>query len=285
MIIDAHVHLWDPSDGHFAWMADPAFERMRRRFGPEDLLPALTAAGVGSAVVVQARHDLHETRDLLKSAAQHDRIAGVVGWVDLCSPAVDEQLEQLLNGPAGDRLVGIRHPVCDEPPGWLLQPAVARGLNAVSGRGLAFDLLVEADMWADAVEVARRLPGTRFVLDHLGFPEWTDPGDRWLDMMRALEGLPNVWCKVSGIPVVSPLMAGVHAIEMLGPDRCIAGSDWPLSLLVGDGDYTDVWGRLEPLLAGLSLAERDAVTSGAASAAYLLRGSVHDQPHPERSPL
>ena len=82
MIVDAHQHFWDPARAEYAWMTDDVAP-LRRRFGPEDLEPLLREHGVTGTVVVQARHSLDETRDLLAIAASTPFVLGVVGWVDL----------------------------------------------------------------------------------------------------------------------------------------------------------------------------------------------------------
>jgi L-fuconolactonase len=60
----------------------------------------------------------------------------VVGWVDLTSPSVGDDLDELLDGSTGRWLAGIRHQVHDEPdPDWLRRDDVRRGLAAVQRRG------------------------------------------------------------------------------------------------------------------------------------------------------
>jgi len=141
-IVDAHHHFWDPARADYPWMTDE-LAAIRRRFGPEDLRPLLAANGVDRTVLVQARSDQGETRELLATAAQHEFIEGVVGWIDLAAPDVAEQVASLRAGPGGTKLVAIRHQVHDEAdPEWLGRPEVRRGLAAVGEAGLAYDLLV-----------------------------------------------------------------------------------------------------------------------------------------------
>lgn len=130
MRIDAHHHLWDLSRRPQEWL-EP-LGPIHRSFGVDDLPP-----GFDHTVLVQVLADLDETREFLALAAASDRIAGVVGWVDLTAPDVGDVLDSL---PAG--LVGVRHLVQAEPdPRWLLRPDVQRGLRAVGARGLVYDLL------------------------------------------------------------------------------------------------------------------------------------------------
>jgi len=111
LVIDAHHHFWDPAKATYPWMTD-ALASIRRRFGPEDLRPLLPANGVDRTILVQTRSSLDETREFLATAAEHDFIAGVVGWVDLTAD-VPKQLARLRSEPGGAKLVGIRHQVHD----------------------------------------------------------------------------------------------------------------------------------------------------------------------------
>src|SRR4051795_6298181 len=105
--VDAHHHLWDLSVRDLPWLAGPAMAPLRRTFTVSDLADA--AHGIDATVVVQTVPVLDETRELLASAAEHELIAGVVGWVDLTAAGVGETLAALQGGA----LVGIRHQVQD----------------------------------------------------------------------------------------------------------------------------------------------------------------------------
>ena len=227
MIVDAHQHFWDPASAEYPWMTDEVAV-LRRRFGPDDLEPLLREHGVAGTVVVQARHSLDETRELLAIAAATPFVVGVVGWLDLTGH-VEEQLGEL-----GGTLVGVRHLVHDEPDGaWLLREDVQRGLAAVGEAGLAYDLLVRTRELPAAVETVRRHPGTKFVLDHAGKRPHED--ESWERHVRALADLPNVACKLSGLLTEQkPAATAAQALEWFGPERCMFGSDWPVCLLAGN---------------------------------------------------
>src|SRR5258706_10969307 len=132
--IDSHHHFWDPARRSYPWMVGDALDPIRKPFGPADLVPELAAQGVSGTVLVQTVSSLEETREFLALAAAGEFIWGVVGWVDLTSARVGDELDALRDGPGGDRLVGIRHQVHDETdPDWLRRADVRRGLAAGEG--------------------------------------------------------------------------------------------------------------------------------------------------------
>lgn len=279
-IVDAHHHLWDPSAASYPWMAGEAMSPIRRPFTVADLEEVAGAGGVCRTVLVQARPDLSESVDLLALAGRHDIVAGVVGWVDLTSPDVAGQVERLRASPGGDRLVGIRPMAQFEPDErWLLRPDVARGLDAVTRAGLAFDLLVTVRELPSAVELVRANPGTTFVLDHIAKPPIAS-GDltRWAAELAPLGELENVCCKVSGLVTeaawadwsVDDLRSPIRtALEVFGEDRLIFGSDWPVCLLAAS--YEQVLAAARTCLASLGAAAQRRVFGGNARVAYRLR--------------
>jgi L-fucono-1,5-lactonase len=245
VIVDAHHHFWDPAKADYPWMTDEVAP-LRRRFGAEDLEPLARVHGVGGTVVVQARQSLDETRELLAIAASTPFVAGVVGWVDLTAD-VHAQL-----GEFDGALVGVRHQVHDEPDAeWLLRDDVQSGLAAVGEAGLVYDLLVRVRELPSAIETVRRHPGMRFVLDHVAkAPRDPDAHADWERLVKRLAELPNVACKISGLfTEADPQGTADRALRWFGPERCMFGSDWPVSTLASEyGDALQVVGSDEWVL-------------------------------------
>ncbi|NWD48215.1 amidohydrolase family protein [Pseudomonas gingeri] len=241
-IIDTHQHFWDLSTGSYPWMAGDEMRALRRNFGPDDLQPLLADNGVSSTIIVQCRHDLAETRDLLAIAATHDFVIGVVGWVNLESGDVPEQIAALRALTGGDKLVGIRHNVHDEAdPDWLCRSAVQEAVGAVINAGLTFDLLVRSRELPAATLLVRRYPQGRFVLDHLAKPPIAEGfSPAWREAFELLAENDNVWCKVSGLVTEADTNScGADtfdlytrtALTVFGPERILFGSDWPVCTL------------------------------------------------------
>jgi L-fuconolactonase len=290
MTVDAHHHLWDPSPGEYPWMTGP-FAPLRREYGPRHLIPQLAAHDVRATVVVQARADLSETRDLLGLSARHEFIAGVVGWVDLTSRHVTRQLTDLRAGPGGQRLVGVRHNAADETdPRWLLRADVSRGLDAVADAGLAFDLEVTPRELAASAQLALAHPSLRLVLDHLGKPPVAAGGSaEWRHGFARLASAGNVWCKLSGLVTeadwagwtvadLAPYIS--EAVHRFGVSRLLFGSDWPVCELAAS--YGQVRGAVRDALADMDRPQADRIFGLNAIDVYRLNirpispGGTHD---------
>jgi L-fuconolactonase len=252
---------------------------IRRPFTTDDLAPLLADADIGATVLVQTRSSLDETREFLATAARTPFIRGVVGWVDLTDPGVADVIALLKAAPGGDRLVGIRHQVHDEPdPNWLLRDDVGRGIRALGAAGLAYDLLVRSRELPAALELTRREPEIRFVIDHLAKPPIGDAElHPWAELVRPFGALDHVACKVSGMVTEadwsgwepSDLAPYVdHVLEVFGPDRLLFGSDWPVCLLAAP--YERVVEAAHSTLARLSPDESAAVFGETASTVYRL---------------
>jgi len=144
---------------------------------------------------VQARQTIEETQWLLELADEHPAIRGVVGWVDLRNPAVDEHLEILCDHT---KLVGIRHVVQDEPDNsFMLQDDFLRGIHKLGRCDLVYDILIVARQLPATLEMISHFPRQRFVLNHIGKPDIrSGEMEPWASQMHELAQHENVWCKV-----------------------------------------------------------------------------------------
>ena len=274
MIVDAHHHFWDPRRRDYPWMGDE-LSPIRRPFAPDDLRPELVQNNVDRTVLVQTVSSLDETREFLETASQTDFVAGVVGWVDLTDPSVAELIASLRSAKGGDRLVGIRHQVHDEPDAsWLLRDDVQRGIAAVGAVGLVYDVLVRTRELPAALATVRAHPEMRFVIDHAAKPRVAGGAwdIAWEKALAPLADEPNVSCKLSGLVTeadwktwtreqLRPYLERV--LDWFGPGRCMFGSDWPVCLLAADyaevmattraivGDDEDVFGSTATRVYGL----------------------------------
>jgi L-fuconolactonase len=275
VVIDAHHHVWDPRARRQAWLdQQPA---LNRRFDLEDFGLACGGLDVTASVLVQVLPSAAETAEFLRLATRPGPVAGVVGWTDLTSPRIGDELARLRALPGGDCLVGIRHLVQDEPDGWLGRPEVRRGIGAVGDAGLCYDLLIRPRQLADALALTAELEDVRFVLDHGAKPAVRSGQlEPWAAQVAELARRPHLTCKLSGL--VSEAGAGWKAAQLrpyvdhlLGcftPERLMFGSDWPVCTAVAG--YPDVLAAVRQLISELTADEQHAVLAGTAVSAYRL---------------
>ena len=277
LTVDAHHHLWKYTPDEFGWIND-SMRALRRDFLPEDLYQVTAQAGVQATVAVQARQSLEETRFLLEVARSSQVIRGVVGWVPLTSPEIPGILDEL---SGQSRLKGLRHVIQDEADeNYILRNDFNRGVAAMSGTGLVYDILIYAKHLPQAAAFVDRHPDQAFVLDHIAKPPITlgEAGlEPWSTNLRELSRRPNVCCKLSGIVTeadwhhwsldsLRPYLDVV--VESFGPGRLMAGSDWPVCL-VATG-YKEWFDTLRAYFASFSETETAAIFGGNAASVYKL---------------
>ena len=270
--IDAHQHYWSLGRGHNDW-PPPALAAIFRDFAPEDLKPHLAAAGMTKTVLVQAAPNLAETEFLLDLAAREETVAAVVGWVDLWSPDVRDDLQRFRQHPKfrGIRpmLQGIEDSFC------ILQPQAIAILKELPELGLRFDALIQPRHLPVIAALADRLPDLPIVVDHAAKP-FISKGiiEPWRADMAALARRENVCVKLSGLVTeagpdwsIDRLRPYVrHLLEVFGPQRIMFGSDWPVVNL--DASYAEWWQAANALLGDLDAAARNAAFSTTAARFY-----------------
>jgi L-fuconolactonase len=279
-VVDAHHHVWDLFVRAQDWLdSSESLAPLRRGFAMTDLHPVAEAAGVTATVLVQTVTVAEETPELLAIAATDPLVAGVVGWTDLTSPSIADTVAELRSRPGGDRLVGFRHQVQEEPdPDWLRRPDVIRGLATLAAAGLTYDLIIRAHQLPAATYAAMAVPELTFVLDHAGKPPIASGQvEPWATELRAFAAWPNTVCKFSGLITEAARGAAPSSLtpftdvilDTFPPDRLMFGSDWPVSLLALS--YAEVVALARGLLAGLSDDDRDAVFRTTAVRTYRIR--------------
>ena len=239
MRIDAHQHFWRYDPAQYPWI--PAGSVLTKDYLPETVADELRRCNFDGCVAIQACQSLEETMWLLQLADEAPIIHGVVGWVDLRSPQVVEQLEQVSQH---DKLVGIRHVVQDEPEdNFMLRHDFQHGINCLAQFDLTYDILIYPRQLPAALRLAENFPDQPFVIDHLAKPLIKDAVlEPWASEIRDLASHPHVMCKISGMITEAkhnrwqaaefvPYLDVV--LNAFGPDRLMFGSDWPVALLSG----------------------------------------------------
>lgn len=273
-MIDAHQHFWQFDPIRDAWI-DETMQVIRRDFLPKDLQPILAANEVAGCVAVQADQSEMETNFLLDLAVKHAFIKGVVGWVDLLDKRVGERLVYFSDNPL---FKGVRHIAQGEADDFLLRRDFQEGISQLANYGLTYDILVYAHQLPAAIQLVKKFPNQKFVLDHIAKPKISKGLDEvWATNIKALAECPNVSCKLSGMVTETtnfewakedfyPFLGVVLAA--FGVNRVMYGSDWPVCLLAAD--YQEQIGIVESYISTFSQSEQDKIMGDNAIAFYNL---------------
>lgn len=270
-IIDAHHHIWEVKN--YPWlMAEPTpkmfgdYEPLRHDYSVDDLKDDFKNQNVVKSVHVQANWDpsnpVGETQ-WLQSVADSDPDGfphGIVAFADMTKPAEAEKLMQAHKQYANTR--GIRHQIFwHEEPLWRYCPRPDMAADADFRR--SFGLLKKLDLSFDlqmfpfhpvqlesCCALLANNPDTRIILVHSGMlplrrPEFLEP---WRAGMRKLAEFDNLWCKISGLALltadwtVEELRPVIEdSVEFFGIERCLFGSNFPLERM---------WASYDTLLDG-----------------------------------
>jgi L-fuconolactonase len=273
-MIDAHLHLWDPAEGSYPWLAD--LPMLRRAYGPTDFDPG--GRELDAVVFVEAGRGagdpLAEVTRVEEIAAGWPLLAGIVAHAPLeAGPRVAPLLDRL----AEHSLVkGIRRNLQDEAPGFALSDGFLVGVGLLARHGFVADICIRSWQIPEVTELARSAPHVTFVLDHLGKPDiragrWQP----WADDLSRLAELGNVVAKLSGLTTeadwttwtprqIVPYL--VHAINVFGASRCMFGSDWPVSTLAVD--YQDWADLVQDAMLAVSPTDRTQILHSVAARVY-----------------
>lgn len=273
MRIDSHQHFWRYDPVQYPWITEK-LAILKRDYLPNDLAPELKKARLDGCVAVQARQTVEESRWLLGLADQHAIIKGVVGWVDLRSSEVEEELAEFT---IHKKFRGVRHVVQDEPDNrFMLGQAFQDGIGKLKEFGLTYDILIFPKQLAAAIELVRKFPEQKFVLDHIAKPLIGNAIiSPWDEQMRELAKHGNVWCKVSGMVTEAKWQKWSQedfrpyldvVFDGFGEDRLMFGSDWPVCLL--SGSYEQVFSLLNDYLKQFPASTREKVMGGNAARFY-----------------
>jgi predicted TIM-barrel fold metal-dependent hydrolase len=303
-ICDAHHHMWASTEHHY-----------NLPYTVEDLL-ADTESGhrVEKTVFVECREryltdgpvafrSVGEVEYVVEAAPGRP-IAGIVGFVDLRAPEVEEVLAALIDAGAG-RFRGIRQiSVWDadptiplarpNDPGMLSDPAFRRGIKALGRAGLSFDAWMYHPQLGELVDLAQSNPDVPIILNHFGgrlrIGGYADREDEvrtdWREAMHKVAACENVSVKLGGTG--SPFF-GMHwdrvpggvssetiadavgddfrwCIEQFGVDRCMFESNFPADKHAFS--YVAIWNAYKRICAGASDAEKDALFYSTACTVY-----------------
>ncbi len=250
---------------------------LRRDFLPADLTRVMAAAGVDGAIAVQARQTTEETSWLLDLAETCEAIRGVVGWAPIADDGFPAKIEELCGYR---KLKGLRHIIqAEKDENYILREDFNAGIRALENSGLVYDILIYERHLPQTIEFVDAHPNQVFVLDHIAKPRIREGMmEPWASRIRELARRKNVWCKVSGMvteadwrnwdaETLRPYFDAV--VDAFGPDRLMAGSDWPVCLVAAE--YGEWFRVLREYFGRFSKSEQERVFGLTATEVYRLR--------------
>jgi predicted TIM-barrel fold metal-dependent hydrolase len=280
-IVDPHQHFWDLSRNDHPWLCDPRpvpfrygdYSALRHSYLPPDYRRDSAAFNVVKTVHIEAEWDparpVAETVWLESLAAEHELPTACIGqaWLDR-----DDAAEVLAAQAARPLVRGIRHkPRSASSPvgarrgarGSMDDERWRRGYALLERHGLSFDLQTPWWHLDAAADLARDFPRTQVVVNHTGLPGDRSPGGLagWRVALERVASVPNVALKISGIgrpglpwsveengPVVR------DAISIMGVERCMFASNFPVDGLVGS--FFDIYSGYAAIVADFAAGDR-----------------------------
>lgn len=247
--VDSHQHFWQLSRGDYQWLS-PAMGILYRDYLPVDIEHHLRESHVGYTVLVQAAASLEETEFMLTLAENNEFITGVVGWVDLNSPAVIQQMKQFSRSKYFKGIRPMLQDIAD--PNWILDDSFTPVFEYLIEHDMCFDALVNSTHLDAILLLLKRFPDLNLVIDHAAKPQISHDFTRqllcsdWYNKMSDIANETNALCKISGLvtearisnkqPIhfsqLKPYFETLYAL--FGAERLMWGSDWPVVTLAAE---------------------------------------------------
>ena len=279
-LVDAHVHLWDPSRTEwYPYLARSEqlgmgdLSGMARRFDVATYQREAAGWNVEKLVNVAAatgHHSIDETLELDRRAEEDGHPDAIVGGLPP-TDSVADAVAAIDRQMTASRFRGVRPMGAGAPP--------VPGddvLRALAERDLVFELMARPDQLEQA---AHRLAGHGdlvVVVEHAGWPRNASDEERrlWSAGIDALAGAgANVRCKLSGLAmplgsvdadVLRPWLE--HALEAFGVDRCFFASNFPVDAV--HGTFDQLFSSYATVVAGLGAVAVDQLFAENAERTY-----------------
>ena len=283
-LIDTHHHLWDLENNPYPWLTEPIdhfvgdYSAIRNSWLISDLHAGAKNVPLVKSVHVQAEWDhnldpVGETTWLQCVADDPDSQGmpnAIVGFANLSDPGVESILERHASH-ANWR--GIRHMLnwsddkanfrFAEAGGLMSDRQWRKGFELIGKFGGSFDLQVWPWQLEEAAKLGNDIPEVPMILNHTAMPIGRSPGElrEWRKGLESLGRAPNVSAKISALGMldqtwnvesIAPFV--LDTIDILGVDRCMFASNFPVDSLFSD--YETVWKAYDEITYGFTDSER-----------------------------
>lgn len=283
-IIDTHMHIWNPQNGH-DWLAKLQNGILNYSFFYEDYLQMAKKQRISQTVYVECggfpQDPSLETAWIQKQADLYGGPQGIVAYAPLDLPDVEELLKKHKAYP---NLRGIRMPLNSiagcfgtERSDYMKDPQWRKGYALLSKYDLSFDMQIYDIQIPDAVEIVKTYDDISLVLEHMGWPlrGTLEYLPEWKERLSLLAQYPQVFLKLSCLgwifqgkndDAIIPFIQA--AIETFGPERCMVGSNCPPDLIYTSFDA--IFQHIRAAVAPYSQEDQQKIFYGNAKRVYKL---------------
>ena len=282
--IDTHHHLWDLENNPYPWLMEPInhfvgdYSAIRKSWLIGDLHKGAKDIPLRKSVHVQAEWD-HNVDPVgetawLQSVADDPGSRGmpnaIIAYANLSDPNVEGVLERHAEH---QNWRGIRHMLnwSDDRPNFrfaeagdlMRDPQWRSGFKLLEVFGGSFEVQIWPWQLEDAARLANDIPEVQIILGHTAMPIGRSPGElrEWRKGLEALGTAPNISAKISALGMldqqwttesIAPFV--LDTIDILGVDRCMFASNFPVDSLFSD--YTTLWNAYSDITSDFSDTDR-----------------------------
>ncbi len=237
MIIDTHIHIYDPSRPEGVPFPPPDNKLLYRPVLPQHAKAEAEPEGVTGTVIVEATDWLEDNQWVLDLAVDEPFIVGLVGRIDPCKDDFAGSIARFAKNPLfqGIRFRGKRY-FDDVDRGSFM-----KDMETLAKHDLVLDVVFDREDADGVFTLCKRLPELRLMFEHTaGVPvDGNAPDPQWVEHMYQAATYPQVWMKVSAMmehSTVQPAPADVAFYtptldalwETFGEERMAYASNWPV---------------------------------------------------------
>lgn len=234
LIVDSQVHVWGADTPERPW---PRFDgriwepQRSVPMGYAELLKEMDAAGVDATIIVPPAWQGTYNDIALEAVRRHPKRFGIMGLLDPTRPEAPDLLKSWRSQPG---MLGLRF-LFSPDLAWVEEQGASYWLWAAAEKAGVPITIAPRGKMSLVVEIARRHPGLRLSLDHMGVNSKVRGAAVFagLPELIAAANLPNLAMKVSALPGVSeegyPYRDTLgylrQVYDAFGPQRMFWGTD------------------------------------------------------------
>jgi len=276
MIIDTHAHIISTDTRRYpnAPLGGQKSDWSRERpVSVEQMMSSLDQAGIAKSVLVQASTCYgHDNSYIADAVAAHPALFTGVFSVDVLAPDAPEKIRYW----AGRRLTGLRlftaGSTMPNQADWVDDPRSFPAWECASELGIPVCMQMTVKALPQLVQMLRRFPNARIILDHMAKPTLSDgpPYHAAAEIFR-LADYENLYLKLTPRNVIegqngkaTPATFFPLLVSKFGASRIAWGSNYPAS----EGTLSELLKISQTGLSTLSAEDRDWIFSKTALALY-----------------